>query len=1034
MKKYFIYHAHSTYSKMDSTMQIEDYTAKVKDMGHTALCYTEHGNASNWIKKKQLADKAGLKYVHGVEAYLCSATNGLDGKKLRENHHVILLAKNYAGVQEINELITLSSDKEHMYYRPRLTFGEFFEISDNVIKISACMGGVLNKIDRDDPVFDLFVKKFDFLEIQYHNCPEQIEYNRMLAGLGKPLIAGTDTHELTKYGQDCRAILMKAKGLDDEEIDYDLTIKNYDELVLKFREQSSLPEEIVLEAIENTNVLEDMIEPFDLDYSFKYPTDYEDEHSMIVKKCYDKIKEWDLPDSYYARVDEEIQSFAKVGMEGFMLYMGDVADYCIENFYPYGPGRGSVTGSLVAYLLEITDVDPMIWDTNFSRFVNDSRISLGDIDVDFAPEDRINIYNYIRNRSTDKQASYIGTFGKLSTKSIIDNVSRALGKPLDEVSKIKDGYAEIEKEEKLVARIFENGAISEDEHDSRMAELEKAKRDYVAKFDDIFHYYDGLNGVIVAEGKHACGMIGSPINIRDSIGLRYDAKSDCWVSQCDMKNVDSVNFVKFDVLSLKTLQVIKHTYQLLGKKIPKAREMNWDDQAVYDSMVISPVGLFQMESASTFAYMCKFGPKSVRDLALVNAFVRPSCDSFREDIVARNFHPTPSKAIDNVLRDTYGRLVYQEQIITFLQEVCGFSGQDADNVRRCIGKKDMDTLLTWVPKIEAGYVANSDKEELKAKVECSEFLQVMRDAGSYSFSYNHSLAYSMITYMTAYLRHYHPKEFVTAYLNNASDESDIQAGTELAKVLDIEILNPKFGKSGAKYTIHGNSIYKGIESVLYVSEKCAQTLLDVSKRQSTFLDVLIDALSSPTVNTRQIKVLTKVEFFSEFGQAKKLFEWFTKYEHYISRKTLKKDDIPAGTQRILEDCMRNGVEGFSETAKMYKIDSYVLLRKMFKLIRDVDYEPSERIVHQLSYLGYIQDEELKHTKVGVIATNKTRLGAYKVDFINGTGGWYKFPENVTEPTKGDMIVVNNEGLIKNGRYSDKVILSYDKITLDRNTK
>ena len=1034
MRKYFIYHAHSTYSKMDSTATPEGYIEKLKEFGHTAFCLSEHGNASNWIKKKQLADKAGLKYVHAVEAYLCSNTMDTEGKKLRENFHVILIAKNLAGVTEINELITLASDKDHMYYRPRLTFGEFFEISDNVIKISACMGGVLNKIDREDPVFDLFVKKFDFLEIQYHNMQEQIDYNRMLAGLGKPLIVGTDTHELTAYGQECRGILMKAKGLTDDESDFDLVIKNYDEVLEKFREQGSLPEDVVLEALENTNKLEDMIEPFELDYTFKYPTDYDDEKGTLIKKCYDKISEWGLGDNYYERVDEEVESFDKVGMCGFMLYMGDISEYSIVNSYPYGPGRGSCTGSLVAYLLEITDVDPLIWNTNFSRFVNDSRISLGDIDVDFAPEDRINIYNYIRNRSTDNKVCYIGTFGKLSTKSIIDNVSRALGKPLDEVAKIKDGYAEIEKEEKLLARIHENGGIDDDAYDSKLLDIDKAKHDYVSKFEDIFYYYEGLNGVIVAEGKHACGMIGSPVSVRDNIGLRYDAKSDSWVSQCDMKNVDSVNFVKFDVLSLKTLQVIKHTYQLLGKKIPKAKDMDWNDKAVYESMTVSPVGLFQMESESTFSYMCKFAPKSVRELALINAFVRPSCDSFREDIVARNVHPSPSKAIDEVLSETYGRLVYQEQIIEFLQKVCGFSGQDADNVRRCIGKKDMDTLLTWVPKIEAGYVANSDKEELKAKVECSEFLQVMRDAGSYSFSYNHSLAYSMITYMTAYLRHYHPKEFITSYLNNASDESDIQAGTELAKCLDIDILTPKFGKSQAKYAINDGKIYKGIESVLYVSEKCSETLLEVSKTASTFLDIVRQALSSPTVNTRQIKVLIKIDFFSEYGQAKKLYEWFLRYCDYGTRKTLKKEGLPIGTQRIVESCLNERVEGFSETAKMYKFDAYVLMDRMFKLMRNIDYTASERIVHQLSYLGYIQDEEIKSTKVGNITTNKTRLGAYKVDFIDGSSGWYKFGEGVPEPTKGNMIAVHREGVTKNGKYSDKVILGYEVIELDRNTK
>ncbi|MGL5715965.1 MAG: PHP domain-containing protein, partial [Paraclostridium sp.] len=1030
MNKYFIYHAHSTFSKMDSTMQPEAYTAKVKEMGHTAICYSEHGVVSNWIKKKQLADKAGLKYVHAVEAYLCSNTKDLDGRKIRENHHVILIAKNYEGVLEINDLVSLSTDEDHFYYRPRLTFGEFFAISDNVITISACMGGVLNKIDRDDPVFDLFVKKFDFLEIQYHNCPEQIAYNKMLAGLGKPLIVGTDTHELDRYGLECRAVLMKAKGLDDDEATYDLTIKTYDEVLDMFRVQDSLPEEMVIEALERTKELEDMIEPFELDYTFKYPTDYEDEISLITKRCYDKIESWGLTDVYYSRVDAEVESFAKVGMCGFMLYMGDVAEYCIENGYPYGPGRGSCTGSLVAYLLEITDVDPLIWGTNFSRFVNDSRISLGDIDVDFAPEDRINIYNYIRNRSTDERSAYIGTFGKLSVKSIVDNVSRVLNKPLDEVAKIKDGYADIEKEEKLIKRIYENGGMDDEEYEEKITRVESEMRDYISKFDDIFYYYDGLNGVIVSEGRHACGMIGSPITLKDTVGMRWDDKKKCWVSQCDMKNVDSVNYVKFDVLSLKTLQVIKHTYAMLGKAIPKAKDMDWEDSAVYDSMTMSPVGLFQMESESTFANLCKFGASSVRELALVNAFVRPSCDSFREDIVARNFHPTPSQAIDDVLRETYGRLVYQEQIIEFLQVVCGFTGQDADNVRRCIGKKDMKTLETWIPKIEAGYIANSDKDEDTAKAECSEFLQVMKDAGSYSFSYNHSLAYSMITYMTAYLRHYHPKEFVASYLNNASDESDIVAGTQLARVLGIEIRNPKYGASEAKYSIKDGVIYKGIESVLFVSAKCAEKLSEVSRNDLDFEGVVRQALGYAEINTRQLKVLMKIDFFSQFGKAKKLVEWFDRYENYGDRKTLAKQTvnktsgeiipIPKGTELLIQRFLDKQEPGFSESAKQYKIDGSKLTKEIFRMMRDVDYTPAERIVNQLSYVGYIQDAELNEFPVGTVATNLSKNGAHKIDFLDGSGAWMKPAEGVVL-SKGDMITITDEKPVKEGRFTNRVI-------------
>ncbi|MGL5713832.1 MAG: hypothetical protein ACRCX2_12490, partial [Paraclostridium sp.] len=823
-------------------------------------------------------------------------------------------------------------------------------------------------------------------------------------------------------------MLSKGQSYGNEDT-FDLTLKTRDELVVAFRNQGVLTEEEIETAINNTNVLDDMIESFELDYSFKYPTDYQDEFKEMNDRISVALN--DIPDelieTYVSRVEEEIESFSKVGMVGFMLYMADIGDFCKSEGIPYGPGRGSCTGSLVAYLLGITDVDPIIWQTNFARFVNDSRISLGDIDVDFSPEDRAKVYAYIRNRSTDSKSCYIGTFGKLSTKSIIDNVSRALNKNLEEVAEIKRGYAEIEKREGILDRKYENGGCSEREYEEEKAVLEKEMSEYISKFDDIFYYYKGLKGVIITAGIHACGFVGSPIDVRKNIGLRYDKKQDKWISQCDMKAIDSVNFVKFDVLSLKTLQVIKHTYKLLDKPIPRASEIDWNDRDVFNSMATSPVGLFQMESSSSFGHLRNFNPTRLTEISLLNALVRPSCDSFRQEAIERLYHENPSEEINTLFKDSFGYLVYQEQIISFLQEICGFTGQEADNVRRFIGKKDMVSLEAWIPKIEQGYVDNSSKDEDVAREECQQFMQVLKDAGSYSFSYNHSLAYSMLTYHTAYLRYYHPVEFITAYLNNASNDDDIVNGTEFAKLKGIEIKNPTFGMSRGKYSIADGIVYKGVGSVLNVSDVCANDLYDIYPEVSNkgITEVLEACMTLRSTDTRKIRTLIRINYFNRYGMSGKLDRFFDYFEKYRGKKQIKKDGIPAGTERIILKMLEKGEDGFAETKSLYKYDYKILLDEIFKCIKDVELSDMEKLKYELSYLGYVQSN--LDISYGIVRFYSHKNSSYGVeDSASGKLKWFKLIEGLSPLEKNEIIV-----------FSDNTkgwITGYTRIELDRNKK
>ena len=376
---YVVYHLHTEQSLLDSCTNYKDYVDRAVELGQKAIAFTEHGNVFTWVEKKMYCDAKGIKYIHGVECYL---TEQLE-PKVRDNYHTILLAKNYEGVKEINRLCYIASQPDHFYYRPRLSFDEFLGISDNVIKISACLASPLNEWRKNYAQYSIskfadIALHYDYLEIQAHDFSEQIQFNTFLMDLssktGIPLIAGTDTHSINQYKAECRTMLQYSKNIDfGDEDTFDLTYKSYDELCAMFEKQG-LDEEVYLEAINNTNIMADSVEDFELDTSFKYPILYgEQDEQILLERLREKYKEKiakGIIDKSHAKeygdkIKEELAVFHKVGMGGFMLFMSEMISWCWENDIPIGFCRGSVGGSEVAYISDIIDVDPVVWGTMF---------------------------------------------------------------------------------------------------------------------------------------------------------------------------------------------------------------------------------------------------------------------------------------------------------------------------------------------------------------------------------------------------------------------------------------------------------------------------------------------------------------------------------------------------------------------------------------------------------------------------------------------------------------------------------------------
>ena len=1096
-KNYTVYHLHDEDSLLDSCTNYKLYIDKAVELGQKAIAFTNHGNIYNWIERKMYCDEKGIKYIHGIECYL---TEQLE-PKVRDNYHTILLAKNQEGFKELNKLVDLSTQEDHFYYKPRLSFDDFFNISDNIIKISACLASPLSKypsyvtsrskeqveflkneldetlknlskkvdnekekiswisdtydindkIDDNEidfnkyheewinhiqleieqiknkyeekineaqnmnkykEVFDRLLKKYDYYEIQPHvKSEEQIKYNQMLyeasKQYNKPLIAGTDTHNINQYKAECRSILQKAKRIEFvDEDSFDLTYKSYDELIEMFKEQGSLSMDVILEAIENTNKMADSVDDFKLDTKVKYPKLYNNEEEVLNKRIAEKLKyklnhgiidRKNLP-KYKANILEEMRVFKKINMVGFMLFMSELVCWCWDNNIPVGPCRGSVGGSTVAYITDIIDVDPIKWNTIFSRFANEDREEVGDIDIDIAPDQRDLVYQHIIESFGYEKTAYILAIGTISDKGTIDEIGRALNIPLDEVAKIKELYSTykdlIDTAKKRIKEI-ENTHEFEQIKDITLEKLKykpyegdenpliKLKIDYEKQqkelnealklmddlrnnqYPELFYYFDGLNGTAISQSFHPAGIVVSPITLPDNYGTFWnDGKR---IMCINMEEIHEIGLVKYDLLALKNIQIIRKTCEYAGIKYPKSHELNWNDKNVWNDIIVSPAGVFQFESSFAYQMLRDYRPQCVNDLSIINASLRPSGASYRDRLLAKEPNKNPSPIIDELLKDNNGYLIFQEDTIKFLQNICGLSGSEADNVRRAIGRKQMDRLQKALPQILEGYCNMSPQPRDVAEEEARTFLKIIEDSANYQFGYNHSTGYSMIGYMCAYLRYYYPEEFIAAYLNCASNSEDIINGTELAKLKTISMNNIKFGYSKSEYTVDkkNHALYKGISSIKFCNAQIADELYELSKNHyDSFPELLKDINEKTSVNSRQLMILTILDFFSDFGKNKYLLQII---ELCNGIKEDKKNGIKSKpalltVKQIKKDKMEElGITEYQmakyaekETAKQYsQIDNVGLVNEMIKNIENKPLDVISQIKFEKEFLEYI---------------------------------------------------------------------------------
>lgn len=962
MSNYTILHLHSMLSNgvtnIDSVTPYDQYIDKAHELGMTAMAFSEHGSVLGWVKKKLHMEELGMKYIHAEEFYL---TNTID-EKVRDNYHCLLIAKNYAGMLELNKLSSKSfnRDDDSFYYVPRITIEDVKNTSDNIIVSTACLGGVLNK--APEPIrqdfFDWLCQHPDrcFLEIQPHISAEQKRYNQALWALSKRsglrLLMCTDTHALNAEHVEGRKILQKAKNIHfDGEDEFYLEMLSYDELVALCKIQNALPMEVYLDAIETTNTVANMVESFELDYSYKYPHLWGDDSEQVLRaKIAEGIK-WrgvdKLPNyqEYLDRIEYEMAAYIHNGAIDFMLLMEDIIAWCKTQDILVGYGRGSCNGSVIAYLLGITEMDSIKHGLNFERFMNTERVSLSDIDTDFPPS-RINeVKQYIFNKH-GLYCSDIVTFNTIALKGAIRDVGRALQMPLDEVGNICN-------------------RVETDEAGCRK------------QYPDLFKYVDIVNGCVVSVGSHPCGVVVAEGAIDDRMGLFTTSTDDFPISQINMKEVDLQNYVKLDLLKLDTIELINETCKLSGIERLTPDNVDINDKAVWDSIRDDTTAIFQWEGATGDRYIKQLLSESniqkfkklnpnvdyMTLLSIGNGAIRPAGASYRDDLANGVIRKSGNEAIDEFMKPTFGYLVFQCQIIQFLHQYCGYTMGEADIVRRHFAKKT--GTEKDIPQIKAGFAKTMAEQYGMSQEESdkviADFIQVITDASNYLFSLNHSQPYSYEGYVSGWLRYHYPLQFLTVALNiNQGKEEKTSALTAYAHKVGIGIKPPKFRHSRSAYfcDTETNCIYKGLGSIKYMSEQVAEALYSIRDIQfGNFIDVLF-ALQQlkDKPDSRQLDILIKIGYFEEFGPAKALllgWEIFSKF--CLSKKiSLDKWDKMGYDIAILKANATNVTE---KTAG--GLDNRGLILGVLRSLRMPRTTIVDKLRWQAELLGYVDGSDPK---------------------------------------------------------------------------
>ncbi len=865
-------HQHTEYSLLDGACKLDALIDKAIEYKMPSVAITDHGTMHGVIEFYLKAKEKGIKPIIGCEAYI--APGSMKDKKTHgvkdASFHIVLLVKDEIGYKNLMRLMSLAQI-EGFYYKPRIDKQILSEYSKGLIGMSACLKGEISyylvhgmKEEAElalKSYLDIFGKNDFYLELMDHGIPEQKIANNEMLKLSKKydvkVVATNDSHYLEKEDAFAHEVLLCVQTgttLADPN-----RMKMYnDQFYFKSPEEMKFLFKNVPEAIENTIEIYEKCN-LEIDFSKRHmpkytPPDGKSPEKYLRELCEKGIKRLypKVTKEIKNRLDHELNIINKMGFPSYFLMVRDIVQFARDNGIMVGPGRGSAAGSIVSYSLGITKIDPLKYNLLFERFLNPDRISMPDIDIDFADSRRGEVINYIVNKYGKENVAQIITFGTLGAKAVIRDVARVLGfsyKSADAIAKLIPSELNITLKKAL-----------ETEPDLK----EKYENDPEVKklFDIAFK----LEGLPRNASTHAAGVIISNEKIWEHVPVCRGQNGEI-VTQYSMYPLEKIGMLKMDILGLKTLTVINDAINIIRRT--KGIELDLDkidfnDKKTYELLnKANTIGVFQLESSGMRELCRKIGLSQLEEIIALIALYRPGPMNMLEDYVQRKhgkvkvkyYHPS----LEPVLKNTYGIMLYQEQVMQTASVLAGFTLAQADTLRRIMGKKITDKMQEQEEVFIKGALKNNVKKEVAEKV-----FEAMAYFAGYGFNKSHSTAYAFLAYQTAYLKANYPVEFMASLLSADLRNTDkITKYIEECKNMGIEVLPPDINESYANFTVVGNNIRFGLAAIKNVGEAAVKSIIEARKKEGKFksLQDFFKRVDPRTVNRKVVESLIKCGAF-----------------------------------------------------------------------------------------------------------------------------------------------------------------------------
>ncbi len=889
-------HLHTEYSLLDGATRPDQLAKRVAQLGMPACAITDHGNMFGAVEFYNAMRAVGVKPIIGCEMYVAYGSR-LDKAGVEDqaadagsNNHLIVLAANDTGYRNLVKLVS-HGYTDGFYYKPRIDKELLRQYREGLIVLSSCLKGEVsqnlaggNYAKAKEAALQykeiLGADNF-FLEIQDHGIPDQQKIVPMMARLGEEvglqLVGTNDSHYLEKSDAFAHEVLLcigtgKTLG-DDRRMKFfsdDFYVKGPDEMRRVF---SAYPQAVenTMRIAERINVKIDTnglhLPEFPVPQGFDATAYFEKIAREGLKRRLEKKKQTQHePQAYWERLEKEIDIIKRMGFPGYFLVVWDFIKFAKDSGIPVGPGRGSAAGSVVAWSMEITDVDPLDYDLLFERFLNPERISMPDIDVDFCMNRRGEVIEYVRRKYGQDNVAQIITFGTMAARSVVRDVGRVLGLPyglVDKVAKTIPAGPEVTLETAPQDSPALADAMKNDKEVARVIEIGSR-----------------LEGLARHAGMHAAGVVITPEPVTNYVPL-YRTTRDEIVTQFDMRVVEKMGLLKMDFLGLRTLTVIDDAIKSVkaetGEKID-ITSIPLDDPEVYRLFQEGRTkGVFQFESGGMVDVLRRAKPTKFEDLAAFNALYRPGAldagmvDEYvrRKNGVSKPKYVVP--AMKEILEETYGVIVYQEQVMQIAQAVAGFSLGDADLLRKAMGKKDKVIMEQQRERFVAGAVANA-----YTKQKAAEIFEYIEPFARYGFGKSHSVAYALVAYQTAWLKVHYPRHFMAALMTSEMDRTEqvVKFINETAQ-MGIEILPPDINESNYSFTVVGPNIRFGLGAVKGVGHSAIETILEARQPVGRFtsLHEFCESVDLRACNKKVIEALIKSGSFDSFALTRKaLFE------------------------------------------------------------------------------------------------------------------------------------------------------------------